>query len=82
MAANPGLARRRGGLVPPDRLSSRRKAFALTFLSHPQSLQQVQRVADLEFTCDGCVFAADDAPEPCEFAYDLYNTDGECLATK
>jgi hypothetical protein len=69
-------------VVPSDRLSSRRKAIALTFFSHPQSPEFVQRVADLNFTCDGCPGAADDAKTPCEFAYDLYNTDGDCLALK
>jgi hypothetical protein len=29
------------------------------------------------FTCDGC----DHAPR-CQLAYDLYNTDGDCLASK
>ena len=30
-----------------------------------------------EFTCDGCACATS-----CEFVYDLYNTYGDCLATK
>lgn len=30
-----------------------------------------------KFTCSTCVFLA-----WCEFAYDLYNTDGDCLASK
>jgi hypothetical protein len=29
------------------------------------------------YTCDGCAHA----PE-CRLAYDLYNTDGDCLASK
>lgn len=30
-----------------------------------------------EFTCDNCV-----ACKTCEFAFDAYNTDGDCLAEK
>lgn len=30
-----------------------------------------------KFTCETCVFLA-----WCEFAYDHYNTDGDCLASK
>lgn len=30
-----------------------------------------------EFTCHGCPSAG-----TCEFAWDLYNTDGDCLAEK
>lgn len=33
--------------------------------------------ADIVFTCDGC----GDAPT-CEFVFDPYNTDGDCLAEK
>lgn len=30
-----------------------------------------------EFTCDGC-----GCRETCEYAYDLYNTNGDCLGMK
>lgn len=30
-----------------------------------------------EFTCDDC-----DVKERCQFVFDLYNTDGDCLAMK
>ena len=33
-----------------------------------------------EFTCDNCPYLDDISN--CEFVYDLYNTDGDCLAIK
>jgi len=33
--------------------------------------------APVEFTCDGCILAPD-----CDYAFDLYNQHGDCLAEK
>lgn len=34
-------------------------------------------VGEINFTCDDCP-----AKRVCQFAFDLYNTDGDCLAEK
>jgi hypothetical protein len=39
--------------------------------------QVVQEWGERSFTCDRC-----QARHTCEFAFDLYNTDGDCLAEK
>lgn len=40
-------------------------------------LVSVGVVGPIEFTCDGCVEA-----DTCEFAFDPYNLDGDCLGEK
>lgn len=35
------------------------------------------RDREFDFTCDGCEYAP-----KCEYAYDPYNTDGDCLDSK
>lgn len=41
---------------------------------YPDELDNIKRE---DLTCHTCPFK-----EVCEFAYDLYNTDGDCLASK
>jgi hypothetical protein len=40
-------------------------------------LVQEYGLGDMPFTCDQCP-----ARNTCDFAFDLYNTDGDCLAEK
>lgn len=41
------------------------------------STSHVERGPPSEFTCDGC-----GARYTCEYVFDWYNTDGDCLAEK
>jgi|APSaa5957512622_1039677.scaffolds.fasta_scaffold234927_2 hypothetical protein len=40
------------------------------------------RKKDVEYTCDKCPYFRKDTIHNCEWAYDLYNTNGDCLAEK
>jgi hypothetical protein len=62
-----------------ERKVRERRAAALKYYRevpepHGPILGQTEDVA---FTCDDCGAAA-----TCEYAFDLYNTDGDCLAEK
>lgn len=71
----------------PDRLPVSAEALAeqrraalrhhLVMLHHPEDVPADAEVRDVEFTCDKCEWAPS-----CELAFDLYNTNGDCLADK
>jgi hypothetical protein len=37
---------------------------------------------DMKFTCDTCGVLSPQGKRDCQYAFDLYNTDGDCLAEK
>lgn len=39
--------------------------------------ESVEAFGELKFTCDDCP-----AAKTCDFSFDAYNTDGDCLAEK
>lgn len=71
----------------PDRLpvstealaDGRRKAqrLHLLIMYHPDPVPDDAELPDTAYTCDGCAHAPS-----CALAFDLFNTDGDCLAGK
>lgn len=56
---------------------TRKEADELQEAAVTELLERRPEGSAKDFTCSTCVFLA-----WCEFAYDLYNTDGDCLASK
>lgn len=54
-----------------------RREKAIAFIAHIQKKPIEEVGARIKFTCDECK-----NPEDCEWAFDAYNTDGDCLDMK
>lgn len=75
-------ANERNGHVNPDKKWATVEEIISPPLYTPAQLVElraatVKEVGEREFTCDTCAWASH-----CEFAFDGYNTDGDCLAGK
>ncbi len=63
-------------LFTKEQLAARREAAILDLARvHKHPVERVRK--NVKFTCDGCV-----NPEDCEWSYDSYNTNGDCLYVK
>ena len=56
---------------------SNKKIRAIRAKAVEYAVKNLDWPADMKFTCDGCP-----AAKKCSWVYDLYNTDGDCLALK
>ena len=66
--------------VSADVLAEERRhalRFNLEVVHYPDPVPPGTAIREVEFTCDGCGHAPS-----CALAFDLYNTDGDCLASK
>ncbi len=63
-------------LFTKEQLVARREAAILDLAQiHKDPVEKVR--AAVKFTCDECK-----NPEDCEYSYDSYNTNGDCLYVK
>lgn len=61
-------------MLSPENLLKKKRELAAKATDPRDDMQDAEKII---FTCDDC-----GANDNCEYAFDLYNTDGDCLAEK